>query len=76
VGSGGVIRDMSAWRRAVEGVVRAARSCGVGIRGVMASPLPGPAGNVEFLLWGVLGALDFDLDDALEAALAEGDTLR
>jgi 23S rRNA (cytidine1920-2'-O)/16S rRNA (cytidine1409-2'-O)-methyltransferase len=32
-------------------VARAAESLGWGTAGVVASPLPGPAGNVEFFLW-------------------------
>ena len=37
-------------RRSCE-VGRAAASLGWGTAGVVASPLPGPAGNVEFFLW-------------------------
>ena len=37
--------------QAVLGVARAAESLGWGTAGVVASPLPGPAGNVEFFLW-------------------------
>jgi 23S rRNA (cytidine1920-2'-O)/16S rRNA (cytidine1409-2'-O)-methyltransferase len=76
VGAGGVVRDVAAWRGAVEGVVLAARSAGLGLRGVIASPLPGPAGNVEFLVSGVLGGSDVDLGADLEAALIEGEALR
>ena len=76
VGPGGVVRDAAAWRGAVEGVAAAARAAGLGIRGIMASPLPGPAGNVEFLLWAALGSTDADLDAVLEAALAEGEAVR
>jgi 23S rRNA (cytidine1920-2'-O)/16S rRNA (cytidine1409-2'-O)-methyltransferase len=47
---GGVVRDPAAWRRAIEGVADAFRALDVTPRAVMASPLRGPAGNVEFLL--------------------------
>ena len=36
---------------AVLTVARAAAELGWGTAGVVASPLPGPAGNVEFFLW-------------------------
>jgi 23S rRNA (cytidine1920-2'-O)/16S rRNA (cytidine1409-2'-O)-methyltransferase len=36
---------------AVLEVARAAGALGWGTAGVVASPLPGPAGNVEFFLW-------------------------
>jgi 23S rRNA (cytidine1920-2'-O)/16S rRNA (cytidine1409-2'-O)-methyltransferase len=47
---GGVIRDPSIWRSALLGVGNAFESAGAAIMGAMASPLTGPAGNVEFLL--------------------------
>ena len=46
---GGVIRDPSIWRSALLGVGSAVQSAGAAIMGAMASPLTGPAGNVEFL---------------------------
>ena len=50
VGRGGVVRDPQVWRRVLLEVADAARSLGWAVRGVVASPLPGPAGNVEFLV--------------------------
>ncbi len=70
VGSGGVVRDPASWRRALEGVVDACRAAGLSTRGVMVSPLPGPAGNVEFLLHAVKGGAAVALD--LDAAVDEG----
>ncbi len=70
VGRGGVVRDDDARRRAVEGVVAACGRAGIGVLGVMASPLPGPAGNVEFPLHGRAGARETDVD--VDVALAEG----
>jgi 23S rRNA (cytidine1920-2'-O)/16S rRNA (cytidine1409-2'-O)-methyltransferase len=35
----------------VRDVAAAAAKAGLGVRGVAASPLPGPAGNVEYFLW-------------------------
>ena len=65
VGSGGVVRDPEVRAAAVRDVAASAASLGWGVRGVVASPLPGPAGNVEFFLW-----LRRDADPLDEAALA------
>ncbi len=46
----GVIRDPEVRRRAVDGVVAALEARGLGIMGVMDSPLTGADGNVEILL--------------------------
>jgi 23S rRNA (cytidine1920-2'-O)/16S rRNA (cytidine1409-2'-O)-methyltransferase len=51
VGKGGVVRDPGLRAEAVETVAEAAALRGWGARGVTVSPLPGPAGNVEFFLW-------------------------
>ena len=49
--AGGVVRDPGLRREAVLAVATAAESHGLGVLGVTASPLPGPAGNVEYFLW-------------------------
>lgn len=72
VGRGGVVRDPGAWRRAVLRVAEACRAAGLGPVDVMASPLLGPAGNVEFLLHAVAGEPGRDLGEALERAIREG----
>lgn len=51
LGKGGVVRDVGLRAAAVIGVVSAADAKGWGTRMVTTSPLPGPAGNVEFFLW-------------------------
>jgi 23S rRNA (cytidine1920-2'-O)/16S rRNA (cytidine1409-2'-O)-methyltransferase len=51
VGSGGVVRDPALRARAVLSVADAAAELGYGVAGVVASPLPGPSGNVEYFLW-------------------------
>jgi 23S rRNA (cytidine1920-2'-O)/16S rRNA (cytidine1409-2'-O)-methyltransferase len=51
VGAGGVVRDPGLRRDAVAGVAAAAGGHGLGVAGVVASPLPGPSGNVEYFLW-------------------------
>lgn len=51
VGKGGVVRDLDLRTSAVSAVAAAAEQQGWGGRGVTTSPLPGPAGNVEYFLW-------------------------
>jgi len=51
VGPRGVVRDPALRAEAVLAVARAAQALGWGTAAVTASPLPGPAGNVEFFLW-------------------------
>ncbi|HEX9717346.1 MAG TPA: TlyA family RNA methyltransferase [Actinomycetota bacterium] len=55
VAEGGVVRDPAVWRRAVERVAEACTGAGLAPQAVMASPLPGPAGNVEFFLHATKG---------------------
>jgi 23S rRNA (cytidine1920-2'-O)/16S rRNA (cytidine1409-2'-O)-methyltransferase len=74
VGPGGVVTDPAAWRRAVDRVAAACRASDVGPRAVMASPVRGPAGNVEFFLHALRGARGSNL--AVDAALAEGREVR
>jgi 23S rRNA (cytidine1920-2'-O)/16S rRNA (cytidine1409-2'-O)-methyltransferase len=72
LGPGGVVRDPAQRAAAVAGVARSAYAdTGLGVRGVVASPLPGPAGNVEYFLWLRRGAAPLD-EDALAAAVAAG----
>jgi 23S rRNA (cytidine1920-2'-O)/16S rRNA (cytidine1409-2'-O)-methyltransferase len=52
VGRGkGVIRDPDIHRQVLMDVASHAIQQGYGVRGLVRSPLTGPKGNVEFLLW-------------------------
>jgi 23S rRNA (cytidine1920-2'-O)/16S rRNA (cytidine1409-2'-O)-methyltransferase len=51
LGKGGVVRDPAHRAEAVLRVAEDAAARGWGAVGVAVSPLPGPAGNVEFFLW-------------------------
>jgi 23S rRNA (cytidine1920-2'-O)/16S rRNA (cytidine1409-2'-O)-methyltransferase len=51
LGKGGVVRDAADRVAAVTAVAEAAAERGWGAVGVATSPLPGPAGNVEYFLW-------------------------
>jgi 23S rRNA (cytidine1920-2'-O)/16S rRNA (cytidine1409-2'-O)-methyltransferase len=69
--SGGVVRDPLARAAAVQRVADQAWELGLGVRGVVASPLPGPSGNVEFFLWLTAGAPPLQ-PSALERAVTDG----
>jgi 23S rRNA (cytidine1920-2'-O)/16S rRNA (cytidine1409-2'-O)-methyltransferase len=71
VGSGGVVREAADRADAVRKVAGAAGELSLGVLGVTASPLPGPAGNVEYFLWLRQGAPPLD-DSQLERAIREG----
>ncbi|MGZ4626853.1 MAG: TlyA family RNA methyltransferase [Kineosporiaceae bacterium] len=71
LGPGGVVREAQARADAVRQVAAAALAQGLGCRGVTASPLPGPSGNVEYFLWLAEGAPALD-ETALARAVAEG----
>lgn len=51
LGAGGVVREPQLRVAAIMGVAAAAAALGYGVAGLVASPLPGPAGNVEFFCW-------------------------
>ncbi len=71
LGSGGVVRDPALRADAVRTVAAAAAELQLGVRGVTASPLPGPSGNVEYFLWMGAGAPPL-VEADLERAIAEG----
>jgi len=69
LGAGGVVRDVHLRKEAVLEVANAAFALTLGTLGVVASPLPGPSGNVEYFLWlrkGAPALLEVDLDLAIE----------
>lgn len=71
VGKGGVVRDPEIHRRVLREVLSSAAETGFGVLGVTASPLRGPAGNVEFVAHLVLGAAGSDIVPLVEQALQE-----
>ncbi len=73
--SGGVVRDPEDRRNAVRQVTDRASRLELGVHGVVASPLPGPSGNVEYFVWlgaGQVGLATPDLDDAIARAVEDG----
>ncbi|TDC00897.1 TlyA family RNA methyltransferase [Nonomuraea longispora] len=75
VGAGGVVRDPVLRVSAVRDAAARAQDLGLTVRGVTASPLPGPSGNVEYLLWLGKGEGEppvADLDAEIQRAVEEG----
>ena len=69
LGAGGVVRDPALRRSAVLDVAQSAYDVGLGTMGIAASPLPGPAGNVDYFLWlrrGAPAISEAELDIAIE----------
>ncbi|MHB1738144.1 MAG: TlyA family RNA methyltransferase [Actinomycetes bacterium] len=71
LGKGGVVRDLAARADAVRAVASSAAVLGWGVADVVASPLPGPAGNVEYFLWLRQGFPDL-AEDLLARAISQG----
>ena len=71
LGSGGVVRDPALRLAALTEVAAAARALGLVLRGAVASPLPGPSGNVEYFLRLARTGADAG-DAALATAVEEG----
>ena len=72
LGAGGVVREPERRVAVVAAVAATAyEEHGLGVAGVTASPLPGPAGNVEYFLWLRRDAPELDPAD-LAAAIAAG----
>ncbi len=72
----GVVRDQALRRTALGRVASALTAAGATIMGAMASPVLGPAGNAEYLLWARPGspahpgALTPEIEAALDSAVA------
>lgn len=72
LGSGGVVRSDALRQEVVQEVAEYARTLGLSFRAAVASPLPGPSGNVEFFLWLVKDGGTSDIgDEAMAAAIAK-----
>lgn len=77
LGHGGVVRSDELRREVVVEVANNARKLGLSFRGAVASPLPGPSGNVEFFLWlvkdgGATDSGDEAVAEAIATAVKEG----
>jgi 23S rRNA (cytidine1920-2'-O)/16S rRNA (cytidine1409-2'-O)-methyltransferase len=71
LGAGGVVRDPELRKLAVQEVADCAYDMGLGCLGVVASSLPGPAGNVEYFLWLQRGNAELS-EAVLRSAISDG----
>ena len=77
LGSGGVVRSPELRAEVTMSVAQAAMKYGLSTKAVVASPLPGPSGNVEFFLWlvkdgGESAPTEEQLRDMVTTAVKEG----
>lgn len=71
LGHGGVVRSPELRAEVTKSVAVAAIKYGLSTKGVVASPLPGPSGNVEYFLWLVKdGGASMPTMDQLDAMVA------
>jgi 23S rRNA (cytidine1920-2'-O)/16S rRNA (cytidine1409-2'-O)-methyltransferase len=76
VGKGGVVRNPAIHRDVLEDITSMMARLGLGIRGLMVSPLMGPAGNVEFLGWWRLNVEGKERGPLIDAALEAAERLK
>jgi len=67
---GGVVRDPEVHRRVLREVAARAAALGIGMRGVIASPILGPEGNREFMAYLGAGPACAELDERIDEAVA------
>ena len=72
VGAGGVVRDPALRSHAVRKIVERPGSSASAPLGVVASPLPGPSGNVEYFLHLRRAAPPLEDEHDLTRAIEEG----
>jgi 23S rRNA (cytidine1920-2'-O)/16S rRNA (cytidine1409-2'-O)-methyltransferase len=75
LGKGGVVRESAPRVDAVVAVAEAAAERGWGAVAVATSPLPGPAGNIEYFLWlrrGAPGIAESDIADEVRRSGSVG----
>jgi 23S rRNA (cytidine1920-2'-O)/16S rRNA (cytidine1409-2'-O)-methyltransferase len=74
VGAGGVVRDPVLRAQAMLDVLAVATDLELGLVDAIASPVPGPSGNVEYFLWLRRGAADpqHSAEDLVHAAVRRG----
>lgn len=75
VGKGGVVRNSAVHRQILESVTATMAGLGLGLQGLMVSPLLGPAGNIEFLGWWALGSEPRAVDVLVGQAILEAAAL-
>ncbi len=69
VGKGGVVREPAVHRAVLCEVVAAAQALGLTPCGLARSPILGPAGNVEFLVWLQAGGVAMEIEAGIAAVM-------
>lgn len=77
LGSGGVVRSPELRTEVTQEIAEFARTLGLSLKAVVASPLPGPSGNVEYFLWlikddGASAPSPEQLHEMISTAVEEG----
>lgn len=75
LGHGGVVKSPELRKEVTRDVADFAQTLGLSVRGVAASPLPGPSGNVEYFLWLVKDQQvtpPVQLEEMITSAIAKG----
>jgi 23S rRNA (cytidine1920-2'-O)/16S rRNA (cytidine1409-2'-O)-methyltransferase len=67
---GGVVRDPDVHRRVLREVAARAQALGIGMRGVIPSPILGPEGNREFMAYLGAGPACAEIDERIDEAVA------
>ena len=67
---GGVVRDPEVHRRVLLEVAAKAQALGIGMRGVIASPILGPEGNREFMAYLGTGPACAEIEERIDEAVA------
>jgi 23S rRNA (cytidine1920-2'-O)/16S rRNA (cytidine1409-2'-O)-methyltransferase len=76
VGKGGVVRDAGIHRQVIVQTASLAQELGLTVAGLTVSPAPGPAGNIEFLIWLHRdSSTGVDVEQAIQSALAQAAAL-
>lgn len=65
VGKGGIVRSRVTRHDAVRHVVDVFAQHGLGVRGLIASPITGATGNIEYVAWFTRTPASIDVDDVL-----------
>lgn len=77
VGKGGVVLEPRVHRRVIEETAALAAGLSLSVAGLTVSPAPGPAGNIEFLIWLQRpSAAVIDLEAAIHRVLVRAAALR
>ncbi|HKZ44895.1 MAG TPA: TlyA family RNA methyltransferase [Anaerolineales bacterium] len=67
----GVIRNAEVHQSVLEHILSASQEMGLGVKGLVRSPLVGPKGNVEFLAWLTFPGEPGDFHEMIQAVMIE-----